>query len=30
MEDTYDVHRLEHMLFDLPYEEPSQQKSGTG
>jgi len=26
LEDTYDVHRLEHMLFDLPYEEPSQQK----
>lgn len=27
LEDTYDVHRLEHMLFDLPYEEPSQQKA---
>lgn len=26
-EDTYDVHRLEHMLFDLPYEEPQQQKT---
>ncbi|MFD4493083.1 YceG family protein [Lysinibacillus fusiformis] len=26
-EDTYDVQRLEHMLFDLPYEEPQQQKT---
>ncbi|WKT75898.1 YceG family protein [Lysinibacillus fusiformis] len=26
-EDIYDVHRLEHMLFDLPYEEPQQQKT---
>jgi len=26
-EDTYDVHRLEHMLFDLPYEETQQQKT---
>ncbi len=25
-EDSYDVHRLEHMLFDLHYEEPKQQK----
>lgn len=26
-EDTFDVHRLEHMVFDLQYEEPKQQKS---
>ncbi|KOP79548.1 hypothetical protein AMS59_07310 [Lysinibacillus sp. FJAT-14745] len=26
-EDTFDVHRLEHMLFDLQYEEPKQQKN---
>ena len=25
-EDTFDVHRLEHMVFDLLYEEPKQQK----
>ena len=24
-EDTFDVHRLEHMVFDLQYEEPKQQ-----
>lgn len=26
-EDSYDVHRLEHMLFDLHYEEPKPQKT---
>jgi len=26
LEDTFDVHRLEHMVFDLQYEEPKQQK----
>ena len=26
-EDTFDGHRLEHMVFDLQYEEPKQQKS---
>ncbi|KOS71573.1 hypothetical protein AEA09_00765 [Lysinibacillus contaminans] len=26
-EDTFDVHRLEHMVFDLQYEEPKQQKA---
>jgi len=26
-EDSYDVHRLEHMLFDLYYEEPKPQKT---
>lgn len=25
-EDTFDVHRLEHMVFDLQYEEPKPQK----
>lgn len=26
-EDSYDVHRLEHMLFDLYYEQPKPQKT---
>lgn len=26
-EDMFDVHRLEHMVFDLHYEEPKQQKA---
>lgn len=26
LEDTFDGHRLEHMVFDLQYEEPKQQK----
>lgn len=27
LEDTFDGHRLEHMVFDLQFEEPKQQKS---